>query len=240
MMRIEFDWSVLWRPPFDQMIANGILTTIKLSLIAWVFALIIGTLVGIARGSPYRIVRFFAAAHVEIFRNIPLLVQLFFAYYVLPRLLPMDMRRELFKFGWEFGSAVLTLSLYTSAKVAEHIRAGAIAVDQNIKSSALSTGLTWTQAHVYVITPLILRVITPNLTSEFVTVFKSSSIALAVGVAETSFLTQQLGYQTFHWVEANTIGTAVYLTCAWIVAGLMSIIERYTHVPGLLRRGATD
>ena len=172
-MQIQFDWSVLWREPFGSMVVGAILTTIRLALIAWFFALIIGVSVGIARGSPSCWVRLLATAHVEIFRNIPLIVQLFFAYYVLPRLLSMELRRELFHLGWEMGSAILTLSLYTSAKVAEHVRAGARAADQQIKASALSTGLTWGQAHRYVLVPLILRLILPSLTSEFVTVFKT-------------------------------------------------------------------
>jgi glutamate/aspartate transport system permease protein len=70
-------------------------------------------------------------------------------------------------------------------------------------------------------------------------VFKSSSLAMTIGVVETSYLTQQLGLQTFHWIEASTVGTLVYLACAWSVAGFMSLIERRARVPGLLRRGAT-
>ena len=92
------------------------------------------------------------------------------------------------------------------------------------------------QAQRYVIVPLLLRVIAPSLTSEFVTIFKGSSLAMTVGVMETAYVTQQLGAETFRWVEANTYGTAVYLTCAWIIAGLMSLIERATRVPGLVQR----
>jgi glutamate/aspartate transport system permease protein len=102
----------------------------------------------------------------------------------------------------------------------------------------MSTGLTWFAAQRYVVAPLVLRIIVPGLTSEFVTVFKSSSLAMTIGVVETSYLTQQLGLQTFHWVEASTVGTIVYLLCAWGVAGFMSLVERWAYVPGLLRRGA--
>jgi glutamate/aspartate transport system permease protein len=196
-----------------------------------------GVLTGIARDAPGRPLRLVATGYVEVFRNIPLLVQLFFVYYVLPRLLPVPLRQELFRLGWETGSAVLTLSLYTSAKVAEHVRAGLNAVSGPVRLGALATGLTWWQAQRYVIAPLLLRVILPSLTSEFLTIFKSSSLAMTVGVVETSYVTQQLGLETFHWIEANTVGTAVYLACAWIVAGAMSLVERRTRVPGLLRRG---
>jgi glutamate/aspartate transport system permease protein len=142
------------------------------------------------------------------------------------------------QFGWEFVSAVLTLSLYTAAKIAEHVRSGLNSVGVGVRLAAMSSGLTWTAAQLYVVGPLVLRTIVPSLTSEFVTVFKSSSLAMTIGVVETSYLTQQLGLQTFHWVEASTVGTLVYLACAWSVAGFMSLVERRARVPGLLRRGA--
>ena len=231
------DWSVLWSGPYAEQIGAAVLVTLQLSLASWVFALAIGVVVGVARESPSRTARFLATCHVEIFRNIPLLVQLFFAYYVLPRALPMEWRQELFAMGWEMGSAILTLSLYTSAKVAEHVRAGLNAVSRQVKIGALATGLTWWQSQRYVVLPLLLRLSLPSLTSEFVTVFKSSSLAMTVGVVETAGVTQQLGLETFRWIEANSIGTAIYLGCAWTVAIVMAVLERALRVPGLIRPG---
>jgi glutamate/aspartate transport system permease protein len=230
------DWSVLFTPPFGGQLADAILLTIQIAACAWIGAMVLGLMVGIARDAPSKAVRWIATAHVEIFRNIPVLVQLFFIYYVLPRLLPLELRRALFQLGWEELSAIITLALYSSAKIAEHVRAGLNTVGNHIQQSALATGLTWLQAQRYVITPLLLRVIAPSLTSEFVTIFKGSSLAMMVGVAETAYVTQELGTETFRWVEANSAGTAVYLLCAWIIAGLMGLIERRTRVPGLLRR----
>ncbi|HZS83543.1 MAG TPA: amino acid ABC transporter permease [Stellaceae bacterium] len=232
----QIDWSVLWRPPFGEMVVGAVLTTLELSLVSWAFALILGVAIGMARAAPLRAARLLATAYVELFRNIPLLVQLFFVYYVLPRLLPEPLRQGLFRLGWEPASAVLTLALYTSAKIAEHVRSGLNAVGRPVQLGALSTGLTWLQAQRHVVAPLVLRTIVPSLASEFVTVFKSSSLAMTVGVVETSYLTQQLGLQTFHWIEANTMGIAVYLVCAWSVALLMSLVERWSRVPGVLGR----
>ncbi len=229
-------WSILWTPPYGEQLLDALLLTVEIAFYAWIAALLIGILVGIAREAPSAIVRTLATAHVELFRNIPVLVQLFFIYYVLPRLLPLDLRRVLFDLGWEQIAAVITLALYSSAKIAEHVRAGLNTVSRHVRQGALATGLTWFQAHRYVIVPLLLRVIAPSLTSEFVTIFKGSSLAMTVGVMETAYVTQQLGAETFRWVEANTYGTAVYLTCAWIIAGLMSLIERATRVPGLTQR----
>jgi glutamate/aspartate transport system permease protein len=232
------DWSLLFRAPYGARVVEAVLTTLELSLLAWGFALVLGVAVGLMREAPVRAVRLAATAFVEIFRNVPLLVQLFFIYFVLPRALPASLRQILFQFGWEFLSSVITLSLYTAAKVAEHVRAGLNAVGPGVRLAAMSMGLTWIAAQCYVVGPLVLRIIVPSLTSEFVTVFKSSSLAMTVGVVETSYLTQQLGLQTFHWIEASTIGTLVYLACAWSVAGCMSLVERAAQVPGFLRRGA--
>src|SRR5262249_6533608 len=234
----SLDWLLLFRAPYGERVVDAVLTTLELSLSAWVFALMIGLIAGLMREAPARPPRLVATGFVEIFRNIPLLVQLFFIYFVLPRILPLSMRQVLFHFGWEFVSAVLTLSLYTGAKIAEHVRSGLNTVGLGVRHAAMSAGLTWIAAQRYVVGPLVLRTIVPGLTSEFVTVFKSSSLAMTIGVVETSYLTQQLGLQTFHWVEASTIGTLVYLLCAWSVAGFMSLVERWTHVPGLLHRGA--
>jgi glutamate/aspartate transport system permease protein len=236
---MSLDWSILFRAPYGERVADAVLTTLQLSLVSWICALIIGVAIGLMREAPVRAVRLVATGFVEIFRNVPLLVQLFLIYFVLPRALPLPLRQVLFQFGWEFAAAVLTLSLYTAAKVAEHVRSGLNSVGVGIRQAAMSTGLTWIAAQRYVVGPLVLRIIVPSLTSEFVTVFKSSSLAMTIGVVETSYLTQQLGLQTFHWVEASTVGTLVYLVCAWSVAGFMSLIERWTFVPGLLRRGGT-
>jgi glutamate/aspartate transport system permease protein len=235
---MSLDWSILWREPYGERVVEAILTTLELSLVSWVFALIIGIMTGIMREAPVRAVRLVATGFVEVFRNVPLLVQLFFIYFVLPRLLPLPLRQVLFQFGWEFVSAVLTLSLYTAAKIAEHVRSGLNSVGYGVRLAAMSMGLTWIAAQRHVVGPLVLRTIVPSLTSEFVTVFKSSSLAMTIGVVETSYLTQQLGLQTFHWIEASTVGTLVYLVCAWSVAGFMSLVERWAHVPGLLRREA--
>jgi len=89
---------------------------------------------------------------------------------------------------------------------------------------------------VCVVVPLLLRIIVPSITSEFLTIFKSSSLAMAVGVIETTYVTQRIGFHTFRWIEANSIGTVVYLTTAWAVAILMGLIERRVRVPGLLQR----
>jgi glutamate/aspartate transport system permease protein len=236
-MGYELQWSVLWQEPYLGWILEGLALTFQISLISWVLALLLGLLIGMLAEAPLRPLQCLSTTYVEVFRNIPLLVQLFFAYFVIPLLLPLHLRRALYDLGWEMGSAVLTLSLYTGAKLAEHVRAGLNTVGKGIRQGALSTGLTWWQMEVFVVFPLLLRIIVPSLTSEFLTIFKSSSLAMAVGVVETTYVTQRIGFTTFRWIEANAMGTAVYLLTAWAVAIAMAVVERHVRVPGLLRRG---
>jgi len=236
-MGYEVQWSILWELPYRTWIIEGIFLTFEISLVSWVFALIIGTLVGVMGEAPLRSVRILSSAYVEVYRNIPLLVQLFFTYFVVPLLLPLSARKVLYEMGWELGSAIVTLSLYTSAKVAAHVRSGLNTVSGSLRAGALSTGLSWWQTQRYVVVPLLLRVVVPSLTTEFLTIFKSSSLAMAVGVVETTYITQRIGFHTFRWVEANTVGTVVYLMTAWMIAFLMSLVEKHTRVPGLLQRG---
>jgi glutamate/aspartate transport system permease protein len=236
-MGYEVNWSVLWDQPYRDWILEGLYLTIEISLIAWVAGLAVGVLVGMLSESPRRPLAAVSAGYVEVFRNIPLLVQLFFAYFVLPLLLPLPLRRQLYEIGWEWGSAVLTLSVYTSAKVTGHVRSGLNAVGRGLREAATATGLSWWQMERAIVVPLLLRIIVPSITTEFLTVFKGSSLAMAVGVMETTYMTQRIGFQSFRWVEANTVGTVVYLLLAWTVAILMGVVERRVRVPGLLQRG---
>ncbi len=236
-MGYELQWSILWDVPYRDWILEGLYLTVQISLIAWIGGLAIGVIVGMLSESPRRPLAVLSVAYVEIFRNIPLLVQLFFAYFVLPLLLPLPLRRQLYEIGWEWGSAVLTLTVYTSAKVTGHVRSGLNTVGHGLRQAALSTGLSWWQMERWIVVPLLLRLIVPSLTTEFVTVFKGSSLAMAVGVMETTYMTQRIGFQSFRWIEANTAGTVIYLLLAWAVAILMGIVERRVRVPGLLHRG---
>jgi glutamate/aspartate transport system permease protein len=232
----SLDWSILWRAPYSEQIGAALRMTVEIAFAAWVLGVFMGILVGLARDAPLVQVRLVATAHVEIFRNIPPLVQLFFIYFVLPRVLPMPIRRVLFEFGWGEAAAIIALSLYSSAKISEHVRAGLNAAGRQLQQAALATGLTWWQGQRLVVLPLVLRIIAPGLTSEFVTIFKGSSLAMTVGVAEIYYVTQELGVETFRWVEAGVFGTSVYLLCAWVIAGVMALVERWTRVPGLMRR----
>jgi len=239
MLAYEFRWSVLWQLPYGVWMLEGIWTTIKLGLISWVFALLLGIIVGTCRVTPYRPLRLIATAYTEFFRDIPLLVQLFFWYFAAPRILPTPIELYLYRQvpQVEFWITVIALSIYTSSRVAEQIRSGMQSISQDQFNAALSTGLTHYQMYRYVTIPLAIRIMIPPLTTEFLTVFKNTSLAMTVGVLETTFMSQQIEAYTFRGLEATTGACIVYLIITMIVVTGMGWVEKKMAVPGLIARG---
>ena len=238
MIAYQFDWSILWRDPYGGWILQGLLTTVHLSLICWVFALTLGIIVGSLRTSPWSFVRIPATAYVEFFRDIPLLVQLFFWYFAAPMLLPREVMQWIYRNlgNSEYGTAVVAISIYTSSRVAEQIRSGLQSIPKDQYNAAMATGLSRFQMYRYVILPFALRIMIPPLTTEFLTIFKNSALAMTIAVAETTFASMQIDAYTFHGFEAMTAATLVYLLISLIISISMRLVETKTSIPGMIRR----
>jgi His/Glu/Gln/Arg/opine family amino acid ABC transporter permease subunit len=232
----EFRWSVLWTEGHGGWLLEGILTTLKLSALGWVIACLLGILFGAMRTAPARIIRWAGTAYVEFFRNVPLLVWLFFWYFGAPQVLPRSAQDWLNRHGAEFWSAVAGLSVYHGARFAEVIRAGIQAIPRTQLEAAVSTGLSVVEAYRYVIIPIALRLIIPPATSESLNLLKNSSLALTIGVAELTFMTRQIETYTARAFEALTAGTLIYLILCLVIASVMGQVERYFQIPGLVAR----
>jgi len=239
MLAYEFRWSVLWEQPYGLWMLDGIWTTIKLGLISWVFALLLGIIIGTCRVTPWRPLRLIATAYTEFFRDIPLLVQLFFWYFAAPQVLPTAIEQYLYRQlpQAEFWITVIALSIYTSSRVAEQIRSGLQSISIDQFHAALSTGLTYFQMYRFVTIPLAVRIMIPPLTTEFLTIFKNTSLAMTVGVLETTFMSQQIEAYTFRGLEATTGACLVYLVITMLVILGMGLLEKRLAVPGLIARG---
>lgn len=239
MLAYEFRWSVLWEQPYGLWMLDGIWTTIKLGLISWVFALLLGIIIGTCRVTPWRPLRLIATAYTEFFRDIPLLVQLFFWYFAAPQVLPTAIEQYLYRQlpQAEFWITVIALSIYTSSRVAEQIRSGLQSISIDQFHAALSTGLTYFQMYRFVTIPLAIRIMIPPLTTEFLTIFKNTSLAMTVGVLETTFMSQQIEAYTFRGLEATTGACLVYLVITMLVILGMGLLEKKFAVPGLIARG---
>jgi glutamate/aspartate transport system permease protein len=207
---------------------------VAVSLSAWVIALSLGILFGLLRTAPSRTLAAVATAWVELFRNIPLLVQMFLWFFVVPELLPADwglwVKQELP--AKEFLTATICLGLFTSSRVAEQVRAGIQALPHGQLMAGLAMGLTLPQTYRYVLLPTALRMVVPPLTSEFMNVFKNSSVAFAIGVMELTFQAKQMQEDSEQGIETFLAVTVLYFICAFTANRVMAVIERRTRIPG--------
>jgi glutamate/aspartate transport system permease protein len=235
-MNYNWNWSILISEPYLGWIVSGLGWTIIVSILAWVIAFTLGSLLGIMRTTSCQALRAVATTYVEIFRNIPLLVQFFLWYFIFPELLPSEasmwVKREMPM--PEFTTAVIALGLYTASRVCEQVRAGieSVGAGQNAASRAL--GLSEWQTMRYILVPVAFRRIIPPLTSEFLTIFKNSSLALTIGVIELTAITRQIEEYTFQGFEAFTAATVIYSLITFMVMGIMRKIEMKSRIHGMI------
>jgi glutamate/aspartate transport system permease protein len=233
----DFDWSVLWRHPYGMWLVKGLALTIGIGIAAWIIALALGITIGTLRVTNSRILRFIGALYVETLRNIPLLVQMFFWFYAGPMLFGETLGREINRIsGLNVYVAIFGLGLYTASRIAEHMRAGFASIGRDQYQAVLSTGMTRMQMYRHVIIPYALRLIMPPLTTEFLTVFKNTSIAMTIGVAELTFQSYQIDAETFHGLEATTGAMVIYLLLGITVVKFMDMVEARYKIPGMLGR----
>ena len=233
----KFDWSVLWREPYGEWMLQGIWLTLQLGFLAWIIALSLGVFLGTMRAAPWKLLRLVSTIYVEVFRNVPFLVQLFFWFYAGPMIFGKTLQFKINAIsGLNYYSAVVGLGLYTASRVAEHVRAGFASIGQGQYQAALSTGMSHWQMYWHIMIPHALRLILPPLTTEFLTIFKNSSVAMTIGVAETTFMSYKIDSDTFHGLEATTGAMFVYLVLGMAVVKTMSYFEKKFRIRGLVGR----
>jgi glutamate/aspartate transport system permease protein len=235
-MRYSWNWAIVVTEPYFGWILSGLMWTLLVALAGWVIAFTLGSVVGIARTVKNRILRGIAGAFVEVFRNVPLLVQMFLWYFVLPEILPRSAGLWL-KRGLpyaEFWTAVVCLGIYTACRVAEQVRSGIEAIGRGQGYAGLATGLTPPQVYRHILLPMAYRIIVPALTTEFLSIFKNSSLALTIGVLELTGRTRQISEYTFQPIEMFTTATVLYGFVTLTIALVMRIVEGRIRVPGMI------
>jgi glutamate/aspartate transport system permease protein len=242
-MAYNWNWQVFLQPSatgegtYLTWLFEGLKWTVTLSLGAWVIALLVGSIVGVLRTVPNRWLAGLATAYVEVFRNIPLLVQLFIWYFVLPELLPVDWGnafKQTNPLAQQFFSTMLCLGLFTAARVAEQVRAGINSLPPGQKAAGLAMGFTLLQVYRHILLPVAFRIIVPPLTSEFLNTFKNSAVATTIGLVELSRQAQQLVDYTAQPYEAFIAVTLLYVIINITVMFLMHRLEQRVRVPGYL------
>ncbi len=233
-MNYNWNWGVLFEEPYLGWLISGVQWTFAVALAAWIIALVVGVIVGVGRTLPSRPISMICTGYVELFRNVPLLVQMFLWYFVVPEIVPEDVGRWMKRDmpNPEYVTAVVALGLYTASRVAEQVRAGVESVGSGLTSAAYANGLSVAQTYRYVLLPIAFRLIVPPLTSEFLTIFKNSSLALTIGLLELTAQSQQIAEYTFQGFEAFTAATVIYVCIALLATVVAQAIEKHTRIPG--------
>lgn len=242
-MNYNWNWKVFWDAAPDGSgtylgwLISGLGWTLSTALLAWAIALTLGATVGTLRTTPRPWVVRLGNAYVELFRNIPLLVQMFLWYFVLPEVLPRvlgDAMKQLAPPWGSFWPAVLCLGFYTSARVAEQTRAGIQSLPRGQRLAGTALGLTLPQAYRHVLLPQAFRIVLPPLTSEFMNIIKNTSVALTISLVELTARAQAMREFTFQTFEAYTAATIIYILVTLVVVFGMRRLEKKVAVPGLI------
>ena len=240
-MNYHWNWHIFFEPSpngtgtYLDMLLSGLMVTIVTSLAAWVIALATGAIVGVMRTLPSKTANLFGFCYVEFFRNMPLLVQLFLWFFVLPELLPHAWGLWLKQLpNAPFYTAAIGTGLFMSARVAEQTRAGINSLPRGQRMAATALGLLTTQVYGYVLLPIAFRIVLPPLTSEFLSTIKNTSVALTIGLIELTAEARAMQEFSFQVFEAFTAATVLYLLINIVVVIVMHFVERSVAIPGYI------
>jgi glutamate/aspartate transport system permease protein len=242
-MNYNWDWAIFFQPEpggtgtYLHYLIVGLGWTLATALAAWVIALLVGSIVGTLRTLPSKWVVMAGNAYVEVFRNVPLIVQMFLWFFVLPEFLPTRLGDAIKQMPPPWSSylpAVLCLGIYTSVRVAEQVRAGIQSLPRGQGMAGTALGLTLPQTYRFVILPMAFRIVMPPLTSEFMNIIKNSSIALTIGLLELTGRARAMQEFSFHVFEAFAAATLIYLITNLLVVLGMRAIEHKLRVPGFI------
>jgi glutamate/aspartate transport system permease protein len=219
-----------------QSLASGLQWTLLVALFAWIIAFVLGSLVGVARTTERRWLLRAGNAYVELFRNIPLIVQFFLWYFVVPGLVPavkvwvttLDPTHH------QLVTAIVCLGFFTSARIAEQVRSGIQSLSRGQRNAGYAIGFSEAQTYRYVLLPMAYRIIIPPLTSELMNLIKNTAVAYSIGLTELFFRTREMGEMTFRYFEAFAAATLIYIVIAMTANRVMARVERRVAVPGFI------
>ncbi len=238
---VLFDKTGIGNEIYLYWVLTGIGWLFAIGLIAWLIAMVLGTVLGVMRTLPSKTANRIAAAYVTLFRNVPLLVQLFVWYYVIPNFLPEGLKQ-----WWFFGlapntsamlSASIGLGLFTAARICEQVRTGVQSLPKGQSNAAYALGFSTAQVYRRVLLPQAFRVILPPLGSELTNCFKNASIASLVGVSELISQVKTIAEYTQSNLEIYTYATVIYMIINICLLMFMNHLERRYRVPGLMSEG---
>lgn len=238
--RAQYDynwrWHLVWQ--YRTFLLWGIGTTLYIFAWSVVFSLALGVFCGIGRTTDVRWVRALSTGYVEVFRNVPLLVQMWWAYFGLQQVVNSAINEPL---GLRIlipsaFACILALSLYTGAYMGEVVRSGIRSIPRGQWEAATSTGLTRVQTWRHVVLPQALAIVVPPMASEILNIIKNSAIAMTIAITDLMFYSQKIEEETFAGFEAYTAGTLLFLV---LTLAAVSAIYLLQWVSGLKVRSST-
>jgi glutamate/aspartate transport system permease protein len=240
-MHYSWNWMIFWDEAPDgtgtylDTLISGLLYTLTTAGVAWIMALIIGALIGTMRTMPNKSLAKLADAYVEVFRNIPLLVQMFLWYFVMPELLPAQLGDWVKSLpNAPLVTSIICLGFFTSARIAIQVSAGINTLPRGQALAGKALGLTVAQTYRYILLPMAFRIIAPALTNEAAAIIKNSSVALTIGLLELTAQTRSLSEFSFQTFEAFTAATLIYVIVSVMAIAVANVLEKNLSVPGFI------
>lgn len=224
-MNLTLDFSILLHGDYPRWLFKGVLNMLALASLAWVLAVVIGTVLAVVRMSGSRLGRAVVVAYVEYHQNVPLLVQIFLWYFGIPALLPEVVQQWFNANGSEFLFAFIAVGLGMAAYMSEDLRGGIRSIPPSQLEASRALGLSYLQSARLVILPQAARIALPPLINHSVLLFKNTSLAMTIGVAELTYVTREIESQAFRTVEVYLLATVVYLAISLLVMALGSVLE---------------
>lgn len=228
---MALDFSAVMTGQFGQMIVKGAVVTLELALGAWLLAMFVALILVAVRLSPSRLAQWVVAAYVSYHRNVPTLIQLMMWYFAIPTLLPESVQMWINDFNAEFLFSLFALGLCQAAYFSEDIRSGLRAIPDGQNEAARALGMGYVRALRSVILPQGIRNALPAIINHTVLLFKNTSLAMVIGVAELTYATKDIENQTFRTFEAYLVATVGYLAFSLMLMGAGALLaRRFQHV----------
>jgi polar amino acid transport system permease protein len=224
--------AILLNPQYGQMLVDGLKLTFVVAAGSWLLAMSLAIVLVVIRLAPSRIADWAVGAYVSYHRNVPTLVQLMLWYFGISSLLPVAVQDWLNSHNAEAAFAIISLGLCQAAYFSEDLRSGLRSIPAGQAEAARALGHSYLGAMRNVLMPQALRHALPALINHTVSLFKNSSLAIAIGVAELTHAVKEVESQSFRTFETYFIATVIYLACSLVLMGIGAWLNRRTALAG--------
>ncbi|MFM0418246.1 amino acid ABC transporter membrane protein 1, PAAT family [Burkholderia sp. WP9] len=232
-MKLHFDLATVLQGDYGALFLHGIELTLAMAALAWALSLVVGILLTLIRLTNNRLATAFVATFVAYHRNVPMLVQILFWYFGISNILPESLQALLNHYNGQFIFAVIAIGLCSAAYLSEDIRSGLRAIPYGQYEASRALGLNFLNGMRFVVLPQALRNAIPPMVNHAVLLFKNTSLAMAIGAAELTYVTRQIENETFLSFESYFVATVMYLGLSLVIMLGGARIAMHYRIPGV-------